>query len=299
MSEALRLPSLDAIRAFEAVARLGTAERAADELHITASAVSKRIASLESALGAELLLRAGRTLALTPTGKDYLEHIRSALALLANVPLHQRVAQRVERVRLCAPPTFSRQILIPALERFNDGHPGIELELVLSIPFLDTAPPRADVTVHSGPPRGAEAEALLDEPLWAAASPTYLQHAGPFTRPEDLARAILVRCPIEPWQPWFRAAGLDWPEPAQGPRLLDLGLAMEAGVRGQGVVLVRPSLAREWLRTGALVRLFDVDAGPVTQYWVECEAESRDRPAARAVLAWVREACRAAQTDPA
>ena len=112
----LRLPSLDALRAFEAAARLGSFERAADELAVTASAIGKRVAALESLIGIELLQRGGKALALTATGRDYLAQVRPALTLLMAVPLHRRTAQRLEKLRVSAPPTFARQILVPALE---------------------------------------------------------------------------------------------------------------------------------------------------------------------------------------
>ncbi|MFX5922307.1 LysR substrate-binding domain-containing protein, partial [Acinetobacter baumannii] len=74
----------------------------------------------------------------------------AALGLLANVPLHQRAAQRQQRLRVTAPPTFARQVLVPFLERFTSAHPQFELEVVLSIPFLDAAGTEADIEVRNG-----------------------------------------------------------------------------------------------------------------------------------------------------
>ena len=96
----LRFPSIDGLRAFDAAARLGTFERAADELHVTASAVSKRVATVEALIGAPLLLRQGKQLALTATGREYLEQVRTALGLLAAMPQHRRAAQRMQRLRI-------------------------------------------------------------------------------------------------------------------------------------------------------------------------------------------------------
>ncbi len=135
----LRLPSLDGLRAFECAARLGNFERAADELAITASAVSKRVATIDELLGTPLFVRGPKALALTASGKEYLESVRAALGLLAAVPLHRAKAQRVQRLRACSPPTFARQILAPHLEDFTAAHPDIELEIVLSIPYLGGA----------------------------------------------------------------------------------------------------------------------------------------------------------------
>ena len=101
------------------------------------------------------------------------------------------------------------------------------------------------------------------------AAPALLQRLGwpgAAATPADLALAPLLRTPVEPWAPWFAAAGLPWPEPAQGPRLVDLGLTLEAALGGQGVALARPALARRWLADGSLVPLFDLTARPAHQY---------------------------------
>ena len=113
--DALRLPSLDALRAFEAAARLGSYERAAEALHITASAVGKRVVTLEEQLGLTLFQRGSKPLQLSASGREYLAAIWPALEQLARVPQHQRGAQRGQRLRLSAPPTLAREVLVPAL----------------------------------------------------------------------------------------------------------------------------------------------------------------------------------------
>lgn len=147
----LRFPSIDGLRAFEASERLGSFERAADELAITASAVSKRVSTLEDLLATPLLQRHGKALALTAAGKEYLAQVRAALGLLAAMPLHQRPAQRLQRLRVTTPPTFARQILVPGLESFTRAHPGIELDLLLSIPYLESTPHDTDIKLRAGP----------------------------------------------------------------------------------------------------------------------------------------------------
>jgi LysR family transcriptional regulator, glycine cleavage system transcriptional activator len=273
----VRFPSIEGLRAFEAVARLGSCERAADELSVTASAISKRVATLEDLLGTPLFNRSLRTLALTAAGREYLEQVRAALGLLAAVPLHRRQAQRVQRLRVSSPPTFARQILVPALTDYTDAHPEVELEIVLSIPYIDGGQADADVEIRNGDAAAAGVDPLMDDVLVPLASPGLLARLGPIVVPADLAQAPLRRSPLEPWTPWFRAAGLDWHEPTQGPRLVDLGLTLEAAVCGQGVALARPSLARHWLRSGALVPLFRVTARPAHLYYAV--AHSAHEPA--------------------
>lgn len=284
----IRLPTLDALRAFEAAARLGSFERAADELSVGASAVGKRIGALESLIGTELLQRGGKSLLLTATGRDYLAQIRPALTLLLAVPQHRRQSQRVRRLRVSAPPTFARQMLVPELGDFAAAHPGVELEVVLSIPFLDLRPGDADVEIQHADPGIAGVLVLMHDVVLPVAAPALLAGLGrPVQRPADLSALPLLRTPLEPWTPWFRAAGLAWPEPATGPMLVDLGLTLEAAVAAQGVALARPSLARAWLASGSLRPLFRLTATPERQYGVR----HADHADARAFAHWLAERC--------
>jgi len=285
-----RFPSIEGLRAFEAAARLGSLERAAEALHIGASAVSKRISTLEELLGAALLDRTLKPLALTATGKEYLEQVRAALALLAATPLHRRSAQRLQRLRITAPPTFARQILVPALPGFTDAHPELELELLLSTPYLDEAGPAADLEIRNGETAAlAEpCQVLMQDWVTPMAAPALLQRLPALRRPADLALAPLLRTPLEPWAPWLRAAGLDWPEPARGTRFVDLGLTLEAAVGGQGIALGRPSLAAPYLRSGALRRLFDLQVPAAKSYYLLTHQGS---PGAQQFAQWLGRHC--------
>ncbi|PTD96258.1 LysR family transcriptional regulator [Pseudothauera lacus] len=293
----IRFPSIDGLRAFEAATRLGSFERAADELHVTASAVSKRVATVEELLGASLLSRGGKALTPTALGKEYLEQVRAALALLAAVPLHQRAAQRVERLRVCAPPTFARQVLVPALASFARAQPQIELEIVLSVPYLDLGAADAELEVRHGDVAAHGGEVLMNDVVVPLAAPALV--AGMDTRgsPATLAGLPLLRSPLEPWAALFAAAGLAGrEEPASGPRLVDLGLLLEAAASAQGVAPGRPTLARPWLRSGALVPLFGLQAAARTQYYI---AHAAPQGAAAVFTAWLREVCRAAEAEAA
>lgn len=282
---ALRFPSIDGLRAFEAAARLGSFERAADELAVTASAVSKRVATVEDLLGAPLLLRSAKALQLTAAGREYLQQVSAALGLLAAMPQHQRQTQQRQKLRLTSPPTFARQILVPRLQSFTEACPEIELEVVLSIPFLQQPPADCDIEVRHGD--AGEGRVLLHDRIVPMAAPALLARLPPLRVPADLQHAPLLRTPIEPWTPWFRAAGLDWPEPAAGPRLVDLGLTLEAAVAGQGVALARPSLALHWLQGRSLLPLFKVDARPASRYFLlPCSGD-----AANAFADWLAATC--------
>jgi LysR family transcriptional regulator, glycine cleavage system transcriptional activator len=264
-----RFPTIDALRAFEAVTRLGSYDKVAAELSITTSAVSKRIASLELLVGATLFDRSARTLVVTAAGKEYAEQVRSVLSQLAAIGLHQRAAQSQSRLRVLATPTFAREILVPNLKRFTDRHDDCEIEIVVAIPYLDMTVPEADVAVSFGPRfvrranDAATQEPLLFEPVFAVASPA-LAKKFRIRKPVDVLRVPLIRCPI------------------------DLGLSLEAAASGQGVALARASIARRWLERGEVVDLFAVRATPHSGYSLTVH---RAGDVALDFAKWLRELC--------
>lgn len=294
-SKDIRLPPLTGIQAFEAAARLGSFERASEELCITASAVGKRVVALEGIIGVSLFTRRGRGLDLSMAGKEYLEQVRSALHLLSNASLHQRTVQRREPLRVVSTPTFARQILVPSLGQFIDAHPDLDVELLLSIPYLEVGPPYADLQIRfgNGTFPGLTSNRLTSEPVFAVCSPDYLNKVPGLRSPTDLSRATLLRCPLEPWQPWLRAAGVvGLVEPNHGLRMFDLGMMLEAARAGIGVGLARECLIRQWLDDGKLVRLFDVEFQPESDYYLCRDASDPQDEATDAFSSWLMALCR-------
>ena len=241
----LRLPRLAAIQAFGAAARLGSFEKASDQLCVIASAVGKRIAALEKMVGVPLFTRSARGLTLSVAGAEYQNQVRTALALLADD---------------------------------------------LSIPYLDLSPPDTDLQIRFGQGvyAGWTTTRLITEDIFPVCAPAYLASLNGLAEPDDLARAALLRSPLEPWRPWFDAAGLDWAEPTAGPRLVDLGMLLEAAVNSQGVALARQTLAQTWLDAGTLAPRQEKDstclpAGPCTAI----EGSSPCEPATTSPCCWV------------
>jgi LysR family transcriptional regulator, glycine cleavage system transcriptional activator len=258
-----RFPSIDALRAFEVAARLGSFEKASEELSITASALSKRISSLELLLGTALFDRVGRAVQLTVSGKEYAEQVRQVLNQLGSIGLHSKALQSSKRLRIVAPPTFAREVLMPQLASFTAKHPVLEIEVVVAIPYLNVEVPEADILIGFGP-KGV-AQPLLFEPVFVVAAPDFAKR-NRLKQVADLVRATapppLVRCPIEPWAPWFAAQGLEVLAEAalakqkRGLKLVDLGLMLQASANGHGAALARASIVKRWLDSGELVRLF-------------------------------------------
>lgn len=287
----MRLPSISTIRAFEAVVRLGSMEKASNELALTASAVGKRIATLEEMLGVQLLTRRARGVTPTVAGIEYMEQVRTALGLLSSITLHQRKTKRTQRLQVCVPPTFARQILVPNMADFLQNNPDIELEVVLSIPYLGLHPQEADVKVIASPPERAAGKELLPELLHPMCSPAYAREHKLSQDVGDIQNASLIRCPLEPWRPWFKAAGLEWGEPTVGPLLVDSGLTLEAAASGLGLALARPSLARRWLQAGQLSVVSAVGSRPSTVYSLVQHPKAAASDAAECFANWLVDVC--------
>lgn len=294
---ATRIPPVHALSAFEAAARHGSFALAAEELCITPSALSHRIRLLEEFVGERLFIRDGRNVGLSEFGRRYLDVVRQALRTLTDFPMPRRAASVQPRVKLTMPPTFARYLLVPRLASFTEQHPDIAVEIYLSVPLYDLALAESDLEVRFGPGKypNLQCDKLFSEPTFVVGSPDYLRKIGEINTPEDLQKATLIRSALEPWQPWFEAAGLDWPEPSSGLRVDDLGLLLEAVRRGHGLGLTREHFARELLDSGEIIRLLELQtATPPHAYYVVYEKQVMERPEVVALLQWMQDTFRSA-----
>ena len=252
----MRIPPIQCLLTFEALARLRSVTQAAEELCVTPSAVSHRVKQLEQIIGTKLFGRAD--FSLTTEGIEYLAHVREGLGSLQRFPGTGQTPGR-RKLRVAVTPTFARSVLMPRLRHFVEAYPEIDISLQVSIPLLDVVAEDADLTVRFGTGRYADMEhtCLIKDEITPVASPGWLRENGPFTQAEELEGMALLRSPLEPWRTWFAAHSLDWPEPAEGSSFNDVGLVCDAAAQGLGVGLVRLKLAAPWLESGQLVRLFD------------------------------------------
>ncbi|WP_397411003.1 LysR substrate-binding domain-containing protein [Polaromonas sp.] len=259
MAAAARIPPIQCLLTFEALARLRSVTQTAEELNVTPSAVSHRVKQLEQIIGTKLFGRAD--FSLTTEGSEYLAHVREGLATLQKFPgtAGQSGSPGKRKLRLAVTPTFARSILIPRLRQFTDAYPEIDLTLQVSIPLLDVVAEDADLIVRFGTGRYADVEhvCLMKDEVTPLASPAYVREHGPFEVPEDLDGEALLRSPLEPWRTWFAAHSLDWAEPVDGSQFNDIGLMCDAAAAGMGVALVRLKLGAPWLEHGSLVRLYE------------------------------------------
>jgi LysR family glycine cleavage system transcriptional activator len=249
-----RIPPIQCLLTFEALARLRSVTQASEELCVTPSAVSHRVKQLEQIIGTKLFGRAN--FSLTTEGNEYLAHVRDGLAFLQKFP-SSAASSGKRKLRFAVTPTFARSILLPRLRQFTEAYPEIDITLQVSIPLLDVVAEDADLMIRYGTGHYADLEhvCLMTDEVVPLASPAYVREHGPFEVPEDLEGEKLLRSPLEPWRTWFAANQLDWPEPVEGSQFNDIGLMCDAAAGGMGVALVRLKLGAPWLESGTLVRL--------------------------------------------
>jgi LysR family transcriptional regulator, glycine cleavage system transcriptional activator len=286
---ASRIPPIQCLLTFEALARLRSVTLAAEELFVTPSAVSHRVRQLEQIIGTKLFGRAD--FSLTTEGSEYLAHVRDGLATLQKFP-SAAAAPGKRKLRLAVTPTFARSILIPRLRQFTEAYPEIDLTLQVSIPLLDVVAEDADLIVRFGTGRYADMEyaQLMKDEITPLASPAFIREHGPFEAAQDLANIPLLRSPLEPWRTWFAANGLDWPEPVEGSQFNDVGLMCDAAATGMGVGLVRLKLGAPWLDNGALVRLYPHNVPSPHAHYLCWRTGAMDRWEITAFADWLKKA---------
>ena len=252
-----RVPNIQGLLAFEALARLRNVTQVAETLHITPSAVSHRIRQIEEQLKFKLFVR--KDFSLTPEGEAYLKRVREALAILlvteAPGPLGERTT-----LRLAVTPTFSRQMLMPRLPMFRHTYPEIDLVLQVSIPLFNVVSQETDLEVRfgQGPFQDRESVHLMSDYVTPVCSPNYLNEVGALTgfdQDEIVARSLLVHSELEPWETWFDYYNLDKQRLKTTAKFNDLGLLYDAAAAGLGVCLTRTRLGAAWLESGRLIRL--------------------------------------------
>jgi LysR family glycine cleavage system transcriptional activator len=286
-----RIPPIQCLLTFEALARLRSVTQAAEELCVTPSAVSHRVKQLEQLLGAKLFGRAD--FSLTTEGSEYLAHVREGLSILERFPGKDSANNNGKRkLRLAVTPTFARSILMPRLRQFAEAYPEIDLTLQVSIPLLDVVAEDADLTIRFGTGRYADVEhlCLMKDDVTPMASPAYIREHGPFETPQDLEDATLLRSPLEPWRTWFAAHDLDWTEPIDGSSFNDIGLMCDAAAQGLGVGLVRLKLGAPWLENGTLVRIFARQVPSPHGHYLCWRTGAMDRWECAAFADWLKKA---------
>ncbi|CAB5653869.1 LysR family transcriptional regulator [Comamonas aquatica] len=264
------IPSTQALACFEASARHESYTRAAQELALTQSAVSRQVIALEEFVGVALFRRTRHGVSLTPAGALYAKKVRGWLQGLERDTLDLMSHQgQGGTVNLAAVPTFATRWLMPRLPLLARQHPDITVHIeVQTRPFLfaDTV---HDAALYAGTPEqvgnwpGVQVLKLMDEDVVPVCSPTVLGKAAARdlgrawqpVAPEVLARLPLLQQSTRPygWQQWFQSVGVDAPRALDGPRYELFSMLAVAASHGLGVALIPPMLVEAELARGELV----------------------------------------------
>ncbi len=290
-----RIPPLDTLLCFDAAARHESYTRAAQELALTQSAVSRRVAALESFLGIQLFRRTRHGVALTPGGAAYARQMAQRLAAMERDTLDAMAGQgEGGAISLAAVPTFATRWLLPRLPSFNAQHPDVQVHIeTRTRPFL-FADTEFDAAIYAGTPAqvsswaGTHASLLMQEEVVAVCSPALLPRGRALT-PAAIAQMPLLQQSTRPdmWHAWFDALGVDAPMARSGPRYELFSMTVVAAAHGMGVALAPLLLVRDELRRGDLALACRKATRPDRGYYLVKPDSDRRPPSVAAFSAWL------------
>lgn len=256
------LPSLSALRTFEAAERHMSFTKAAVELNLTQSAVSRQVRLMEDYLGVELFRRINQRLSVTEAGRTYAEDVRRSLHSLQEATLKLLSYQEQGGIlHVATPSAFGVKWLIPRLHTFYSEHPDILLDVLTRSKPFDLESEQLDVAIHYGSNDwpNVVADPLVGRVLVPVCSPAYLKTIGPVKSPKDLEKAALLQHTRRPnrWQEWFEAHGANSATAWTGARFEHFYLITQAAMAGLGIGLLPRMFVEEEAKSGRLVMLFD------------------------------------------
>jgi LysR family transcriptional regulator, glycine cleavage system transcriptional activator len=285
-----RLPSLKALRAFEAAARHGSFSAAAGELSVTHAAISHQIRALEEDLGAQLFHRTGRHVELNERGQKLFPALTAAFEQMAEA-WAQAGAKDSAALTVSVEPSFAARWLVLRLGKFNRAYPEIELRLLPSAEVVDFSREDVDIGVRYGLGGWPDvvSEKLFEATVYPVCAPSLIDPRKPIRKPEDLkAYPLLHEETMQHWLNWLEQAGVKHPRwAAKGPLFIEASLALQAAASGQGVALANDTLAMADLAEGRLVRLFDIEMPDEEGYWL-VYPEGNRKPKVDAFRNWIR-----------
>ncbi|MEM1091271.1 MAG: LysR substrate-binding domain-containing protein [Pseudomonadota bacterium] len=269
MSNTTRLPALRSLRAFQMAGKHLSFKKAADELFLTASAVSHQVKNLEAFLGLELFYRKTRSMELTPAGQQYFRYLDGMFARL-ETETHQLWAEYGRRmIRLCVPPFFASEILLPNMAEFQSIMPDTDIRVSTQPSLMKEHPADVDLSVLLGNGEWADLVTypLFERRLVVAAAPKLLKKFDRSTE-RSLDGQVLIIHENRPsaWSNWAAARGVDTPKASKILRFDSMSSVVQATVQGLGFAIVSWPLSRRWFESNALGRAFD-DEWPTGEHF--------------------------------
>lgn len=285
------VPSLSALMAFEASARLASFTRAAEELNLTQGAISRQIKLLEDQLGVTLFERVRQRIVLTDAGKFYAAEIRQTLDRFASATEQAMSFQgQAGILRLGMLPTFGTRWLIPRLPDFFTRHRTITITFSSHVRQVDFQRDFLDAAIHFGDPRwpGVTLHKLAGEELIPVASPKFVKREK-IRKPADLARTTFLAQTTRPeaWKRWAEHVGLGAIEPASVLVFEHFSMVQQAALAELGAALMPRILVQQELDAGELVALFDDSIIDTKAYFLAYPQERATYPPLVAFRDWL------------
>lgn len=261
------LPSLNALKAFEAVSRHLNYARASEELRVTPAAVKQLVGKLEEALGTQLVRRSGRGLELTSSGKSGCQMLTAGFAQVRHAVDVMRTPDTRKQLIISVEPSFATAWLVPRLESFRETNGEIDVLIDSSLKIVDLDNSAADIAVRfAQTPQGdLVSHRLFDEQLCAFCSPSLASGSRKLNTIDDLQHVTLLHWDLSEfswaratrrwmgWQPWLTEVGADHISSESGVRFSDYNLAVQAAIAGQGVVLGSLPVLHDLVKANLLV----------------------------------------------
>jgi LysR family glycine cleavage system transcriptional activator len=295
------LPSLNALRAFEAVCRHLNYAHAAEELRVTPAAVKQLIHKLEAALGSQLVQRRGRGLAVTPAGRAGFEGLSGGFTQIHKAVGRMRAHDERQRLIVSVEPSFATAWLVPRLDRFRESNADVDVLIDSSLKIIDLEKGEADVAIRFGaePDKRLVAHRLFDEQLCAFCSPSLAAGKRGLRRLDDLGRATLLHWETSDltwasatrkwmgWQPWLEMVGARHVNWRSGIRFNDYNLTVQAAIAGHGVVLGSLPVLRDLVEAKLLINPFAEKVDTNIGYDVVASKQALERRAVRRFAQWI------------
>ncbi len=298
------LPSLNALRAFEAVSRHLSYRKAADELHVTPAAVKQLVQGLERSLDRDLVRREGRGLALTETGMAGLADLHDAFDRLHRTVAKMRRAEPRPSLTITAEPSFAAAWLMKRLQAFKADCPDVDVLIDASMRLVDLAREETDVWIRYGgtDEPGQIVHRLFDEEFLPVCAPALAAGPPAIVDLADLAAATLIEIDMSQWptecldwESWLQALGAEDIRGHRRIRFNDYTVALQAAVAGQGVLLGSRPIVQDGLDAGVLVAPLPQSVTIDLGYDAVTTAEALERPEVCRFVDWIRAA---AASDP-
>ncbi len=300
MTRGRTLPSLNALRAFEAAARLESFTKAAEDLGVTPGAVSRHIRALEESLTVPLFVRENSRVQLTAAGETYRPFVDAAFGQLLDGAKHLNVYERQRSAVIDVMPTFAERWLLPRLPLLAQRYPNVRVRLQTSTEvgaFTEHA--QAGIWYgQEGDWPASTKQLLFPEQLIPVASPSLLAGYKPLQSPEHLLALPIIQVASTPdvWPEWLQSVGVQRPLPPAQEVFDTCGLAIQAAVHGLGLMMANRAFIAAELARGELVPAH-VSVVTRSQGWYLCQPrQDLETPAVRSFRRWIGTEAEAART---